>query len=87
MFACQRNKCKLHLTLCYWLKHRNYETIIFYCNEVDIDEDDIKDYYDTRYLTANVIASLSESLHNVYIDYYEDEDDDYCLDGCLENYI
>ena len=61
--------------------------VLYNGDEVDIDEDDIRDYYDTRYLTANVIASLSECLHNVYIDYYEDEDGDYCLDGCLEDYI
>ena len=27
---------------------------------------DIRDYYDTRYLTAGVISDLSESLHNIY---------------------
>lgn len=34
-----------------------------------------------------VISALSESLHNVYIDYYEDEDGDYWLNGNLEDYI
>ena len=61
--------------------------VLYNYDEVEIDEDDIRDYYDTRYLTAGVISTLSESLHNVYIDYYEDEDGDYCLDGCLEDYI
>lgn len=61
--------------------------VLYSHDEVEIDEDDIRDYYETRYLTAGVISALSESLHNVYIDYYEDEDGDYCLDGCLEDYI
>ena len=61
--------------------------VLYNHDEVEIDEDDIRDYYETRYLTSGVISALSESLHNVYIDYYEDEDGDYCLDGCLEDYI
>lgn len=61
--------------------------VLYNYDEVEIDEDDIRDYYDIRYLTAGVISALNESLHNVYIDYYEDEDGDYCLDGCLEDYI
>ncbi len=61
--------------------------VLYNGDEVNIDEDDIRDYYETRYITAGVISALSESLHNVYIDYYKDEDGDYWLDGNLEDYI
>lgn len=40
--------------------------VLYNHDEVEIDEDDIRDYYDTRYLTAGVISDLSESLHNIY---------------------
>lgn len=65
----------------------NTYAVLYNGDKVNIDEDDIRDYYETRYITAGVISALSESLHNVYIDYYEDEDGDYWLNGNLEDYI
>lgn len=61
--------------------------VLYNGDEVEIDEDDIRDFYDCSNLTGNIIQCLNNDLHNVYIDYYEDEDGDYCLDGCLEDYI
>ena len=68
-------------------RYTNTYAVLYNGDDVDIDEDDVRDYYDCRNLTADVIQSLSEDLHNVYIDYSEDEDGDYCLDGELADYI
>lgn len=65
----------------------NTYAVLYNGDEVDIDEDDIRDYYGCRNLTANIIGQLNDDLHNEYIEYYEDEDGDYCLDGCLNDYI
>ena len=62
-------------------------SVLYNGDEVEIDEDDVRDFYDCSRLTANVIGELNDDLHNVYIEYNEDEDGDYCLDGCLEDYI
>lgn len=52
-------------------------------NEVDIDEDDIRDYYECSNITRNIIESLNDDLHNVWIEYDEDGD----LIGELADYI
>ena len=54
---------------------------------VEIDEDDIKDYYGYSRITHNLIEQLNDDLSGEYIDFYEDEDGDYVLDGDLEDYI
>ena len=56
-------------------------------DEVDIDEDDIRDYYDRSRITRDLVSKLSDDLHNEWIEYYEDEEGDYCLDGELSDYI
>ena len=59
-----------------------------YCiTVIDIDEDDIRDYYDRSRITRDLVSELSDDLHNEWIEYYEDEDGDYCLDGELSDYI
>lgn len=55
--------------------------------EVEIDEDDIKDYYGYSRITHDLIGQLNDDLYGKYIDFYEDEDGDYVLDGCIEDYI
>lgn len=52
-------------------------------NEVDIDEDDIRDYYGCTNITRNIIESLNDDLHNEKIEYDEDGD----LIGELADYI
>ena len=54
---------------------------------VDIDEDDIRDYYDRGRITNALIRELSNDLHNVWIEFSEDDDGDYSLDGELNDYI
>ena len=55
--------------------------------EIDIDEDEIRTYYDCSRLTSNIISQLSNDLHNVWVNYEEDEDGDYCLDDDLVDLI
>lgn len=61
--------------------------VLYNGDEVDIDEDDIRDFYGCRNLTADRISELNDDLHNVWIEYSEDWDGDYCLDGELSDYI
>ena len=61
--------------------------VLYNGDEVDIDEDDIRDYYDRSRITRDLVSELSDALHNEWIEYYEDEDGDYCLDGELSDYI
>ena len=56
-------------------------------DEVDIDEDDIRDYYDCSRITKNIIYQLSRSLRGELIEYSQDWDGDYSLDGELSDYI
>jgi hypothetical protein len=58
-----------------------------YGDEVDIDEDDIRDYYDRSRITRDLVSELSDDFHNEWIEYYEDEDGDYCPDGELSDYF
>ena len=69
------------------IRHTCTYAVLYNGDNVEIDEDDIRDYYGCRNLTTNRIAELSEDLHNVYIEYSEDWDGDYCLDGELSDYI
>lgn len=68
-------------------RYTNTYAVLYNGDEVDIDEDDIRDYYDCRNITRNVIEELSNDLHNEWIEYSEDWEGDYCLDGCLNDYI
>ena len=69
------------------ISHTCTYAVLYNGDNVDIDEDDIRDYYGCRNLTANRIAELSENLHNVYIEYSEDWDGDYYLYGELCDYL
>ena len=54
---------------------------------VIIDENDIRNYYERSRITDGLIQELSQTLHNVWIEYYESEGGDYYLDGELSDYI
>ena len=65
----------------------NTYAVLYDGNEVEIDEDDIRDYYDCCRITGNIVNQLSDDLHNEWIEYSEDWDGDYSLDGELSDYI
>ena len=69
------------------VRYTNTYAVLYNGDEVDIDEDDIRDYYDRSRITRDLVSELSNDLHNEWIEYYEDEDGDYCLDGELSDYI
>ena len=69
------------------VRYTNTYAVLYNGDEVDIDEDDIRDYYDRSRITRDLVSELSDDLHNEWIGYYEDEDGDYCLDGELSDYI
>lgn len=60
--------------------------VLYNGDKVDIDEDDIRDYYNRKKINDELIEELSNELHNVWINYFE-EYGDYCLDGVLSDYI
>lgn len=69
------------------VRHTCTYAILYNGNEVYLDEDDIRSYYDRSRITRDLVYDLSNDLHNVNIEYYEDDDGDYCLDGVLCDYI
>ena len=69
------------------VRYTNTYAVLYNGDEVDIDEDDIRDFYGCRNLIADRISELSDDLHNVWIEYSEDWDGNYCLDGELSDYI
>lgn len=69
------------------VRYTNTYAVLYNGDEVVIDEDDIRDYYDRSRITRDLVSELSNDLHNEWIEYYEDEDGDYCLDGELSDYI
>ncbi len=69
------------------VRYTNTIAVLYNGDKVYLDEDDIRDYYDHQRITSAVINELNNDLHNVYIEYEEDEDGDYCLDGTLSDYI
>ena len=69
------------------VRYTNTYAVLYNGDEVDIDEDDIRDYYDRSRITRDLVSELSDDLHNEWIEYYEDEDGGYCLDGELSDYI
>lgn len=69
------------------VRYTNTYAVLYNGDEVDIDEDDIRDYYDCTYITRNLISELSDDLHNEWIEYSQDYDGDYSLDGALSDYI
>lgn len=61
--------------------------ILYNGDKVEISENDIRNYYDRTKITDNLIDELSSDLHNVWIEYGGDDDQDYWLDGILSDYI
>lgn len=54
---------------------------------VDITED-VRDFFGGGYITSNRVSEIRDRLHNVWIDFYhDDEDDEDYLDGDLSDYI
>lgn len=65
------------------IRHTRTYAVLYNGDEVDIDEDEIRDYYDCQRLTGNIIEELNDDLHNEWIEY----DDDGDLVDDLENII
>lgn len=67
--------------------HARRETLTFAIlydgNKVEINEDDIRNYYGCCYITENIIQSLNDDMHNKWIEYDEYE----YLVGKLSDYI
>lgn len=61
--------------------------ILYDGTEVVIDEDDIKEYYDRKRINDNLVKMISDSLHNVWIDYYKDSDGVFWLRGSIGDYL
>lgn len=55
--------------------------------EISIDEDEIRRVFNQKRITTQLIDKLSDSLHNVYVDYREDGDGILWLDGGLDKYV
>lgn len=58
------------------VRYTNTYAVLYNGDEVDIDEDDVRDYYDCSRITKGRINELSNDLHNVWIDYSEDWEGD-----------
>lgn len=69
------------------MRYTNTYAVLYNGDQVDLDEDDIREFYDRTRITYDLVQELSNDLHNEWIEYNEDEEGDYCLDGCLSNYI
>lgn len=66
----------------------NTFAVLYNGDEVVIEEDDIRNYYDCSKITRYRIDELSNDLHNVWIEYDEyDDDDGYFMCGELSDYI
>lgn len=61
--------------------------ILYDGNEVVIDEDDIREYYNRKRINDSLVKIISDSLHNVWIDYYEDSDGVFWLQGSINDYL
>lgn len=61
--------------------------ILYDSNEVVIDEDDIREYYNRKRINDSLVKIISDSLHNVWIDYYEDNDGVFWLRGSIDDYL
>lgn len=80
-------------------RHASYDSYILAdlydgdYNRIDEDmyvdiTDDVLDYYGRTRISWNLVNEVRDALHNVWIDYYYDEDDDEdYLDGSLGDYI
>lgn len=69
------------------VRYTNTYAVLYNGDKVNIDEDDIRDYYDRSRITDVLINELSNDLHNVWINYSEGDDEDYWLGGELSDYI
>ena len=69
------------------VRYTNTYAVLYNGKKVNIDEDDIRDYYDRTRITSELISELSDDLHNEWIEYYEEDDGFNYLDGNLSDYI
>lgn len=66
----------------------NTYAVLYNGDKVCIDEDEIRECYDYERITSNLIDELSNDLHNVWIEYSEDDDDGfYWLDDDLDDLV
>lgn len=58
-------------------------------DEIEINiTNDVLEYNDRERISDNLVQETNDDLHNVWVSYYWDEDDEeYYLDGDLEDYI
>lgn len=69
------------------VRYTTTNAILYNGEEVVLDEDDIKSYYNRTRITDKLVNTISDSLHNVWVDYVTDKDGVNFLDGSIENYI
>jgi hypothetical protein len=68
-------------------RETNTYAVLYDGTNVNIDEDDIRDYYDRQNITNGLIKELSDDLHNVWIEFSEGWDGDYWMEGELEDFL
>ncbi len=55
--------------------------------EVCLDEDDIRSHYGQSRITDKLLSRLNDDLHNKYINYVQNDDGEYVIEGSIENYV
>lgn len=74
----RRDEWKVEATEDHWssdvhpIRHTRTYAVLYNGDEVDIDEDEIRDYYNRQRLTGNIIEELNNDLYNKWIVYDDD---------------
>lgn len=68
-------------------RYTNTYAVLYNGDTVCIDEDEIREFYDCKYITRSIINELSNDLHNEWIEYSGDWEGDYWLDDDLDDII
>lgn len=69
------------------IRYTTTNAILYNGKEVILDEDDIKNFYSRSKITEKLIKTISDSLHNVWINYVTDNDGVNYLEGNIEIYL
>ena len=69
------------------VRYTNTYAVLFNGDKVCIDEEDIRYYYGYSRITKSLISRLNDDLKYKRIEYDQDWDGDYSLDGSLSDYI
>ena len=69
------------------VRYTNTYAVLYNDHEVDIDEDEIREFFGRKRITNDLINKLSNDLHNVWIEYSEDDEGGYSFDDDLEDLI